>query len=1212
MGFDTNLQKEIWLKHIEVQERVLQLNSAPVGVEPESIQISGPRLRLRVCETDELDTRIDRVKSFFKVTDDAIDSSNDTIICDSHFVPDPYEISQLAEDCQKHYIQLSRNPIIEGVIRSQKSLFSKCVMALKENGDQYAVDSNRRLQVTVEALRRLDKDTEFPCNILPNKASCVFRISPTPAYFIRKWLSIECRHSLIYANVMFEGNEERRLRRIFTTRDNYFCESSLQKLNELWGLRLYSFDVLIKLNKDIMQKYDFEKSLFDFTDSKNGIFRYHFSAKSNDNNGNICITKGKWQVDLLRNIFTSEFGEENYEFHIDYNYLYDSKKFHQNVDGIDNSSFFQDIRNIISEEGISISESKQSIGVDFDWRATDPDQLRIDVSNQYDDLEVSIFSDHRCNVEISDKNAEWPKIESFLKDNFSSLKTYISPKDGSMHFVQEYRTSEQASQFQISLEASLKDLVELGCEFEIHSNPVGKKKYLLRIDQNKISENKENVLSSLRGAEFTVRGHSIGKLFKVIFPELLFDISSADYNFSEENAVSFDRITPNLEGDLEKIKRLKEAFDNISKGKCVKNPNISKFIFDATKATPTEDIEFYTNQSSDFYKNIKDNLLNKHINPSQLDAIIKCLKASDISLIQGPPGTGKSTAIAELIWQHIRLNPQERILLTSETNLAVDNAIDRTVNSTHNLVKPIRFGSDDRLAIEGRQFSISAMEQWVETGKFDYIDEPDDSIEEDTQPKSGKMILVNWLDNIRKRIDRNNIDSKSASLWENILENPDKPMRQLIFTQYKKHCNVVGATCSSIGERNTKNRPTKFFMDYCTIFGEVGTKTVFKKGDGFTDDEELNITTYNSKDGITFTTVIQDESSKATPAELALPLVYGKKNIVIGDHRQLPPMLDKEEFLNTLDFLLDNATGESELRQLKKLKSYVINNFKEMEISHFQRIYENIDPSLKGKFNRQYRMHPDINEVIKQFYESNDNIESTDGLICGLIDPVDLGVNDINMSNPFSRYHGIQIDNFICGESLTPDNHVIWIDVNSPEMIEGTSRVNEGEVKVISHILEKLSFSDSFKEYCEKWTDEDEKEIGIISFYSKQRNRIRKMCRSFNSLPMKIDVVDRFQGMERNIIIVSMVRSNTIVSDSQQEPDFSEYELGYPEQSDLGFAQSPNRLNVALSRAKRLLIIIGNSKLFRQKDIYDNVYKIIEANPNGKIIKCNPYEDIHK
>ena len=68
-------------------------------------------------------------------------------------------------------------------------------------------------------------------------------------------------------------------------------------------------------------------------------------------------------------------------------------------------------------------------------------------------------------------------------------------------------------------------------------------------------------------------------------------------------------------------------------------------------------------------------------------------------------------------------------------------------------------------------------------------------------------------------------------------------------------------------------------------------------------------------------------------------------------------------------------------------------------------------------------------------------------------------------------------------------------------------------------------------------------------------------------------------------------------------------EAGYPKQEDLGFAQSPNRLNVALSRAKRLLIIVGDSKLFRTKDIYENVYQTI-ADPNnkhGKIITAEEY-----
>lgn len=62
-----------------------------------------------------------------------------------------------------------------------------------------------------------------------------------------------------------------------------------------------------------------------------------------------------------------------------------------------------------------------------------------------------------------------------------------------------------------------------------------------------------------------------------------------------------------------------------------------------------------------------------------------------------------------------------------------------------------------------------------------------------------------------------------------------------------------------------------------------------------------------------------------------------------------------------------------------------------MEISHFQRLYEGIDNSLKGTFNLQYRMHPDINEVIEQFYREDG------GLRCGLTYPKDLGVNDKNI-----------------------------------------------------------------------------------------------------------------------------------------------------------------------------------------------------------------------
>ena len=286
---------------------------------------------------------------------------------------------------------------------------------------------------------------------------------------------------------------------------------------------------------------------------------------------------------------------------------------------------------------------------------------------------------------------------------------------------------------------------------------------------------------------------------------------------------------------------------------------------------------------------------------------------------------------------------------------------------------------------------------------------------------------------------------------------------------------------------------------------------------------------------------------------------------------------------------------------MKELRSYVLKHFKNLEESHFEKLYKQIDKNLKGVFNYQFRMHPAINDVIKQFYKDEGGLE------CGLTTPKDLGVDDPDfISNGASRYHGITAG------PITPDTHVLWIDSSSPEMLDGTSRVNYGEVQIIKKLLTQLSESESFQKFTDSWTNIDDKQIGLISFYGKQLRLLKEMTREFDGskIPVRVSTVDRFQGMERNIIIVSMVRSHCIQTEKGQKPNFEKYpDFGYPAQEDLGFAQSPNRLNVALSRAKRLLIIVGDSKLFRTKDIYDNVYTTI-CDPNnkyGKIITAQGY-----
>jgi superfamily I DNA and/or RNA helicase len=122
--------------------------------------------------------------------------------------------------------------------------------------------------------------------------------------------------------------------------------------------------------------------------------------------------------------------------------------------------------------------------------------------------------------------------------------------------------------------------------------------------------------------------------------------------------------------------------------------------------------------------------------------------------------------------------------------------------------------------------------------------------------------------------------------------------------------------------------------------------------------------------------------------------------------------------------------------------------------------------------------------------------------------------------------------------------------------------------------------------------------IVLITFYGAQLKRMKGLNESYSELDLRISSVDRFQGMERNIVIVSTVRSDKLATYDNQP--ISET----IKQNGLGFAESPNRLNVALSRAKRLLIIVGNADHFSNEnhgvksEIYRNVVNEISDSTN--------------
>lgn len=512
------------------------------------------------------------------------------------------------------------------------------------------------------------------------------------------------------------------------------------------------------------------------------------------------------------------------------------------------------------------------------------------------------------------------------------------------------------------------------------------------------------------------------------------------------------------------------------------NPNLPNFIFDPKYAGETV---------VDLNAAMEDIRSHKigNLNDRQLEAVTKSVLAKDLALIQGPPGTGKTTVIAEIIWQEIRKNPDCRILLTSQTNLAVDNALERLQGQAG--IRPVRIGKPDKLEPEGRRFSLPVMDSWAQDAK-----------------NSDDNATRIWIDRIVKKISNDPKYSSAISSWKSELEAKDKHSRTEFSRLYRSNVNLVAATCSICGSRD-------FMESYSDMFGGKERSDMF------------------------FDVVIMDEASKATPIEMAVPLVLGKKIIVIGDHKQLPPMMDE----NTIDSALEKIGKKEIAEKLQKAES------------QFKRLFEaaaKVRKTIVATLDTQYRMHEQIMNTIKQFYQ--EELAATGGLKCGITETMDIP----DLANKGSRWHGITLNPII-----QPSTHAVWIDVHTPETYLNPGYKNEGELKAIDLVLKALQQADGYSEFVNAQQKPEDKEVGIITFYSAQSREIKKKYKGKN---YRMDVVDRFQGMERNIIIVSTVRSNP--------------------KNNIGFAKEIERINVAFSRARRLLIVVGNKRQFESNSNY--------------------------
>ncbi|WP_033542471.1 AAA domain-containing protein [Planococcus sp. CAU13] len=335
--------------------------------------------------------------------------------------------------------------------------------------------------------------------------------------------------------------------------------------------------------------------------------------------------------------------------------------------------------------------------------------------------------------------------------------------------------------------------------------------------------------------------------------------------------------------------------------------------------------------------------------------------------------------------------------------------------------------------------------------------------------------------------------------WLELLESANDHDLDEIRKLYIKHANVIGTTCVASARKD--------FIDNYPVFDVV----------------------------------IIDEVSKATPPELLLPMLKGKKIILVGDHHQLPPLLGNDTLEETLEAMIQEDNGFEEKRELEKL----------LEESLFERLYKNLPETNKTMLAIQYRMHEDIMETISPFYQFDN-----DKLRCGLEDS------------------DAERDHFLESPGIKRSNHLMWLDLpNEPAYFEermsgGKSLYNPAELQEISRMLVEMNNAVADAKAAGRIEADELKTIGVISFYGEQVKRLQRMIDQELRLPhlvIRTGTVDRFQGSEMEIILLSMVRNNQNTH------------------GDIGFAKDYRRLNVALSRAKQLLVLIGSSDMFTKR-----------------------------
>lgn len=335
---------------------------------------------------------------------------------------------------------------------------------------------------------------------------------------------------------------------------------------------------------------------------------------------------------------------------------------------------------------------------------------------------------------------------------------------------------------------------------------------------------------------------------------------------------------------------------------------------------------------------------------------------------------------------------------------------------------------------------------------------------------------------------------------------------------------------------------------------------------------------------VKYDTVIIDEAARTSPRDLLIPMSQAVKRIIlVGDHRQLPHIVDEDIVRTVEEKLGDQDKTESDYVR-ESMFSYLKSRLLKLDQD------QNYKRGRVVTLDAQYRTHPLLGDFCSaNFYQKHNE---------GYSSP--LGAEHFNQQLP-----GIE------------QKAAVWIsvpnDLGKERRLESGSREREAEAKIIAkRVSDWINSYESSADFMKELTKDDKHpglSFGVISFYKAQVFAVYKalkeygitekaqdgtwqICQEYRILEngeerLRIGTVDAFQGMEFDIVFLSMVRSQAM----EDLPPHIRNEEDYKkkQQKLFGHLMSENRLCVSMSRQKRVLAIVGDGVLANTQIAVDAV-----------------------